>query len=389
MKVAMMVRAYLASPVSNDIAYSPTGVAIAIAEGLAKRGHEVTFFGPEGTHLSVPVETCNIRPLAKTANELFELVSTTDLFSDYIPSLYDHYMVREMFVRARDGEFDVLFFHHPESAAPFAKLFPDVPVVYTLHDYLDAKRRRTMELHNNSPNQHFVSISNSQRRDAPDLNYAATVYNGIDTDKFAYNENHEDYLMFGGRIVPEKGLREAVQVALQTDKRLIIAGSTLPTSQWYFDEHVKPYISDKILYIGMIDQDQMVKYYQKALALLVPIQWEEPFGLTMAEAMACGTPAIAFRRGSVSEIILDGKTGFIVDNTSSMIEAVGKISTINRKVCRKHAEDNFSLNNMISGYEKVLNGIIKPPKTASRGEPKKIIHSLKKLSDKLLVNAPR
>lgn len=387
MKIAMMVRAYLVSPVSNDIAYSPTGVAVAIAEGLAKRGHEVTFFGPEGTKLDTKVETCNVRPLATTANQLFDMVNVTDLFKDYLPSLYDQYMVRIMFERARAGEFDVLFFHHPESAAPYALLYPDVPVVYTLHDYLDSVRRQVWEMHS-SPNQHYVSISNSQRRDAPDLKYAATVYNGIDTEKFAFSDSHEDYLMFAGRIVPEKGLKEAVQVALQTGKRLLIAGSTLPTSQWYFDEHVKPFLSDKILYLGMMDRDQMVKYYQKALAVLVPIQWEEPFGLTMAEAMACGTPIIAFRRGSVSEVLEDGKTGFIVDNTSSMIEAVAKIDSISRKNCRKHVENNFSLDQMIDGYEKVLTDIVTPVSPV-RVETKKIIRGLKKLSGKLLVNTPR
>jgi glycosyltransferase involved in cell wall biosynthesis len=387
MKIAMMVRAYLVSPVSNDIAYSPTGVAVAIAEGLAKRGHEVTFFGPEGTKLETTVETCNVRPLATTANQLFDLVNVTDLFKDYVPSLYDQYMVRVMFERARAGEFDVLFFHHPESAAPYARLYPDVPVVFTLHDYLDTTRRQIMEMHT-SPNQHFVSISNSQRRDAPDLKYAATVYNGIDTDEFAFSDSHEDYLMFAGRIVPEKGLKEAVQVALQTGKRLLIAGSTLPTSQWYFDEHVKPFLSDKILYLGMMDRDQMAKYYQKALALLVPIQWEEPFGLTMAEAMACGTPIIAFRRGSVPEVVDDTKTGFIVDNTSSMIAAVEKIDSISRKQCRKHVENNFSLLQMIDGYEKVLTDIVTPVSPV-RTETKKIIRGLKKLSGKLLVNNPR
>jgi glycosyltransferase involved in cell wall biosynthesis len=387
MKIAMMVRAYLTSPVSNDIAYSPTGVAVAIAEGLVKRGHAVTFFGPEGTKLETAVETCNVRPLATTASQLFEVVNTTDLFKDYLPSLYDQYMVKIMFERARNGEFDALFFHHPESAAPYASLYPDVPVLYTLHDYLDSTRRHVWEMHT-SPNQHYVSISDSQRRDAPDLKYAATVYNGIDTDIFQFSDSHEDYLMFAGRIVPEKGLKEAVQVALQTGKRLLIAGSTLPTSQWYFDEHVKPFLSDKILYLGMMDRDQMAKYYQKALALLVPIQWEEPFGLTMAEAMACGTPIIAFRRGSVPEVVDDGKTGFIVDNTSSMIEAVEKISTISRKQCRKHVEANFSLNQMIDGYEKVLTQIVTPVSPV-RTETKKIIRGLKKLSGKLLVNNPR
>jgi len=368
MKIAMMVRAFLASPVPNDIAYSPTGVAVSIAEGLSARGHEVTFFGPEGTHLNnnVKVITNNVRPLASTAQQLYEMIATTDLFQDYIPSLYDQFMVRDMFERAKAGEFDALVFHHPESAMGFAKLYPKVPVLYVVHDFLDEKRRQLIEM-NLSANQHFISISNSQRRDSPDLPYADTIYNGIDTDLFAYNEEAEDYLIYAGRIVPEKGVKEAVQVALQTGRRLIITGQYTPVNQWYFDEHIKPHLNDRILYLGLIDKAQLAKYYQKAAALLVPIRWEEPFGLTMAEAMSCGTPVIAFRRGSVPEVVEDGKTGFIVENTSEMTDTIENIGKIKRRDCRQHVEKNFTLDRMVSNYEAVLHSIVynTPPKTKS------------------------
>jgi glycosyltransferase involved in cell wall biosynthesis len=384
MKVAMMVRAFLASPVPNDIAYSPTGVAVAIAEGLAAKGHSVTFFGPEGTQLNgVTVQTNNIRPLASTQQQLYELIATTDLFQDYLPSLYDQHMVRDMFERAVLGEFDVLVFHHPESAMGIARLYPTVPVLYVLHDYLDEKRRRVIEMHH-SPNQHFVSISNSQRRDAPDLPYAATVYNGIDTDTFSFSETAEDYLMYAGRIVPEKGVKEAIQVALKTDRRLIITGQTSPVSQWYFDEHIKPYLNDKILYLGMIDKKQLAKYYQKAAALLVPIRWEEPFGLTMAEAMACGTPVVAFRRGSVTEVIKDGKTGFIVESTAEMMESIENISKIKRQDCRSHVEKNFTNTHMINNYEKVLYHLAPNTNPKAKDFIKNVRRISKKVADQLL-----
>jgi glycosyltransferase involved in cell wall biosynthesis len=379
MKIAMMVRSYLASPVPNDIAYSPTTVAVAIAEGLAAKGHDVTFFGPEGTQLNgVTIQTNNIRPLVSTQQQLYELVAVADLFQDYIPSLYDQYVVKDMFERAAVGEFDALMFHHPESAMGFAKLYPTVPVLYVVHDYLDEKRRQVIEMHHSS-NQHFVSISDSQRRDAPDLPYTATVYNGIDTDTFSFSDNAEDYLMFVGRIVPEKGLKEAVQVAIKTDRRLIITGQTTPVSQWYFDEHVKPHLSDKILYLGMIDKAQLAKYYQKAAALLVPIRWEEPFGLTMAEAMACGTPVIAFRRGSVPEVVKDGKTGFIVENTAEMIGAIENIGKINRHDCRVHVEKNFTNPRMVNNYEKVLHNLT----TSSEQKQKKFIKKVRRMSKKV------
>lgn len=380
MKIAMMVRSYLESPVPNDIAYSPTSVATAIAEGLAAREHSVTFFGPEGTHLQgVDVETCGVRPLASTEQQFQEMIATTDLFRDYVPSLYDQHMVKEMFTRARKGEFDVLIFHHPESAMGYAELYPDVPVMYVLHDYLDDTRRHTIEMHE-STNQHFVSISDSQRRNAPDLPYAATVYNGIDTDLFAFSEEAEDYLMFAGRITPDKGVKEAVQVAIKAQKRLIITGQLTPPNYWYFDEHIKPFLNDKILYLGMIDKKQLTKYYQKAAALLVPIHWEEPFGLTMAEAMACGTPVIAFRRGSVPEVIEDGKTGYIVDNTADMIEATEKIDRLSRRDCRRHVEERFTVDIMVDNYEKELHKLIygTPPRS------KKLIKSMRLLSGKIV-----
>lgn len=358
MKIAMMVRSYLASPVQNDIAYSPTGVAVAIAEGLGEKGHEVTFFGPEGTDIKhSAVETCNIRPLATTGQELDELTQQEELFRHYVPSLYDQKMVKEMFERASAGEFDILMFHHFESAMGYAKLYPNVPVMFVLHDQLDEKRREVIEMHE-APNMHFISISDSQRRNAPDLSYLSTVYNGIDTDVFSFSEEAEDYLMFAGRIVPIKGVKEAVQVALKSGRRLIITGALSPPAKWYFDEHVKPHLSDKILYLGMIDREQLAKYYQKAAALLMPIQWEEPFGLTMAEAMACGTPVIAFRRGSVPEVIDDEKTGFIVENTSEMVEAIDKIDQIKRQHCRDHVLKNFTSERMVKEYEEACYSLV-------------------------------
>jgi glycosyltransferase involved in cell wall biosynthesis len=378
-KIAMMVRAYLASPIPDGIAYSPTSVAVAVSEGLAKKGHDVTFFGPVGTHIQgVTTETLHIQPLASTPQQLYDLTATTDLFKDYIPSLFDQYMARAMFERAAVGEFDVLIFNHPESAMGFAKLYPQVPVLYILHDQLDENRLKVIEMHHSS-NQYFASISNSQRREAPDLQYASTIYNGIDTEAFAFHDKAEEYLMFAGRISHDKGVREAVQVALKTGRRLIITGYTDPANKWYFDQYIKPHLSDRILYLGMIDKEQLIKYYQKAAALLVPIHWEEPFGLTMAEAMSCGTPVIAFRRGSVQEVIVDGKTGFIVDSTAEMIEAVENVAKINRQDCRRHVEQNFTLERMVNNYEALLKQLLIPQKQRT----KVFIKGVKRLSEKL------
>lgn len=387
MRIAMMVRGFITTPPQNDIAYSPAGVAKAIAEGLARKGHSVTFFGPEGTTLNngVVVETCNIRPIASTSLDLDKQVATNDLFSDYRFGLYDAVMARAMLERARDGEFDCVIFNHFESVLPLAPLFPTVPIVYILHDNMDEHRREVLELHS-SPNQFFISISNNQRRNIPDLNYIATVYNGVDTEHFAFSDKHEDYLFMAGRVVPEKGVKEAVQIAQQTKRRLLIAGSLSPQNYWYFDEHIKPFLDDKILFLGMLDRDQLVKYYQKAAAVLAPIQWDEPFGLSMAEANSCGTPVVAFRRGSVPEVVDDGKSGYIVDNSAEMILAIEKLEKISHKDCAARVQKNFSEEIMVNNYERVLQELIdswKRPSTKSLNKRgllgKKFARSISKL----------
>lgn len=358
MKIATMVRGMLPAPRPSDIMYSPLDVALTISEGLSDRGHLITYYGPKGTQLPVnEVCTSDLPPFIHNNQDFQDLLNDADLFAYYVPVLYDHALAQQMFKRAAEGEYDLLHFHHFESAMSFARLFPQVPVAYTLHDYIDPRRRELIEAYL-SPNQHFISISNGQRRDAPDLPYAATVYNGIDTSLFVPDGRHEDYLLYVGRIIPEKGVKEAVQIALQTNSRLFIIGQVPPQFQWYFDAHIKPFLNDKILHLGYIEHSQLVRYYQKARALLMPVQWEEPFGLTMVEAMACGTPVVAMRRGSVPEVIVDGKTGFIVNSTIEMAEALEKLRTIKRKDCRDHVLSHFSNSHMLSGYEKAFEEII-------------------------------
>lgn len=388
MKIAMMVRGFLQTPVPNDIAYSPATVAKSIAEGLGERGHSVTFFGPEGTSLAngITIETCGLRALATTQQELDDAVGTTDMFQNYRFSLYDSLMAKSMLERAQTGEFDCVIFNHFESALPFGSLYPKVPIVHILHDYIDDERREVIEMHV-SKNQHFISISDSQRRAAPDINYAATVYNGIDIEQFAYEEDAEDYLLFSGRITPTKGVKEAVQVAVQAKKRLLIAGSLSKSDYSYFDENVKPFLDDKILFLGMLEREQLIKYYQKATALLMPIQWEEPFGLSMAEANSCGTPIIAFRRGSIPEVIQDGKNGYIVNNTAEMIMATEKIDKIKRSDCHARAKKYFSTETMVKGYELALLDIItkhstkKPPRVGQ--STKLVTNSLTKFTKQI------
>jgi glycosyltransferase involved in cell wall biosynthesis len=381
MKIAMMVRSYLPVPRPADMIYAPIDLAVAIADGLTKQGHHVDLFAPIGSHLNhADIQTCSLRPLAKNQEEMQKLLRNSEEVNHYVPALWDAYMVEAMFERAKQGAYDLLHFHHPEVALAAARNNSNIPVIYTLHDPLYGWYKELFELYA-SPNQQFVSISDNQRRDAPDLPYAGTVYNGIDLNEFKFSAEAEDYLLITGRIVPEKGIKEAIKVAQRTGLRLLIIGPVYPDHQGYFDQYIKPHLNDRILYLGYVEREHMAKYYQKAKALLMPIQWEEPFGLTMIEAMACGTPVVALRRGSVPEVIKHQKTGFIVDSLTEMAEAVGKIGTIKRTACRQHVEEYFSNQRMITAYEAIYKKVI-------RSQPKRFTRTYVRTQLRRVQNLP-
>ena len=381
MRIAMMVRAYLPVPRPSDMIYAPIDLASAIAEGLSSRGHEVTLFAPNGSHINqgVHIESLHLRPLAHNLSGFRDMLGNTEHLTHYFPALWDKRFALEMFRRAARGQYDLLHFHHPEVALDLAKLHPSVPIAYTMHDPIYPWYRELFELYD-TPNQHFVSISNNQRRDAPDLRYAATVYNGIDPQHWPFSATPEDFLLCAGRVTPEKGMKEAIQIAKQTNHRLLIIGPTSPgASQDYFDQYIKPQLDDQILYLGFVERNQMWRYYQKAKALLTPVQWEEPFGLTAIEAMACGTPVISLKRGAAPEIVQHGKTGFIVKSISEMIAAVGKVDKLCRAGCRDSVKEKFSTTTMTDGYEAAFQKIIRRQPSAQ-----KIARDLRLLREKVL-----
>lgn len=383
LKIAVMVRSYIPMPRPIDMIYAPIDLTIQTAKELGRRGHHVTIFAPLGTQVhgeNVTVETMNLRSLVNCQEDFVKMMKNTEILMHDIPGLWDRYMSNEMFIRAEKGEFDMLWFHHPEVALAGAARYPKVPVVYTLHDPVYSYYREVFDLYK-SPNQHFISISNNQRRDAPDLPYAATVYNGTDVDLFAFSDEYEDYLLFAGRITPDKGVKEAIQVARESNHRLLIIGPVNNGDQGYFDQYIKPELDDKILYLGRVDQDRLPKYYQKAKALLTPVQWEEPFGLTTIEAMACGTPVISLHRGAAPEIIKDGKTGFVVNSVGEMAEKVHQIDTIKRIDCRKYVEQQFGIKQMVDGYEQTFVDIVtgSTPNRPKKPPTKPTEHVIKKL----------
>ena len=381
LNIAVMVRSYIPMPRPVDMIYAPIDLTVQVAKELGKRGHHVTIFAPIGTQVhgeNVTVETMNLRALVNGQEDFANLMKNTEILMHDIPGLWDRYMSNEMFARAERGEFDMLWFHHPEAALAGTARYPEVPVVYTLHDPVYSYYREMFELYK-TPNQHYISISNNQRRDAPDLPYAATVYNGTDVEMFTFSDEYEDYLLYAGRITPQKGIKEAIQVARESNHRLLIIGPVAAADQGYFDQYIRPELDDKILYLGRVDQDRMPKYYQKAKALLTPVQWEEPFGLTTIEAMACGTPVISLHRGAAPEIIKDGKTGFIVNSIGEMAEKVGQIDTIKRSDCRKHVEQQFGIIQMVDGYEAAFQHIVDGSPSSSKAPKIPKAQMMKKL----------
>lgn len=227
----------------------------------------------------------------------------------------------------------------------------------------------------------YISISNNQRKDLPQLNYAETIYNAVDIDKFNFkDECGQNYLLFFARFSPEKGPIEAVKTAIKTNKKLTICSKVDTVDQLFFNENKYLFENSQVEFHGEISIDKRVNYYQNAKALIAPIQWEEPFGLMFIEAMATGTPVVAFARGSVPEVIKDGETGFIVNSSADDIrgdwivkktgidglcEAVERIYSMSEKqyqemryACRKHVEKYFTVEKMVDEYEKVYEKII-------------------------------
>jgi glycosyltransferase involved in cell wall biosynthesis len=252
----------------------------------------------------------------------------------------------------RAGEYDLIHNNFDFLPLTYSRLIK-TPIVTTIHGFSSDKIIPVYQRYNDT--SHYVSISNSDR--SPLLRYIATVYNGVDPVQFTFREKPEDYLLFFGRIHNDKGAYEAIQIALRSKRRLLIAG--IIQDRTYYSEKVEPYIDgDKIVFLGSAGPDQRDELLGNAYALLHPVNFDEPFGLSVAEAMFCGTPVIAFSRGSMPELIKDGSTGFLAGSIDEAVECVGRTGLIDRRLCRERAEMNFSLERMAADYLKVYKRVL-------------------------------
>ena len=270
--------------------------------------------------------------------------------------------------KAKELKLDIIHDHlGPWSLALYGQV--KIPIVHTLHIPFKNKDRIWAY---KKLNAKLVSLSYAQRKPAPSLNYVANIYNGIDISNFSFNSKPKDHFIWVGELSPRKGILEVIKIAKLTKIKLLIIGRVPPSAQkedhLFFKKYIEKELNKgKIKYIGEVRGDITGNYYKNAKAFLYPLQWEEPFGLTMTESMACGTPVIAFKRGSVPEVVKDGKTGFVVEpwdknnkpNLKGFIQAMKKIDQIDRRECREEVEANFNLEKMIDEYEKIYYKILK------------------------------
>ncbi len=334
MKIAILSPIAWRTP---PVKYGPwEQVASNIAEGLVDKKIDVTLFA-----------TANSITRGKLQYVSEEAYSENP---DIDPKVWECLHISNLMEQA--DQFDLIHNHFDFLPLTYTGLIK-TPVLTTIHGFSSPKILPVYKKYNR--NNFYVSISNSDR--CPDLEYIATVYNGIDTNRFTFKRNSLDYLLFFGRIHPEKGTYESIQIAKQSGRKLIISG--LIQDQEYFDSKIKPYINDDdIVYAGNSGPGERDKLLGEAYALLHPVSFEEPFGLSVAEAMMCGTPVIAFKRGSMPELILNGKTGFLVETVEEAADEVANIKSIDRKYCRDYAVSKFSRQRMVDGYIKVYEKIL-------------------------------
>lgn len=302
-------------------------MAANVAEGLVALGADVTLFAT--------ADSFTAGTLAAVVPHGYEEDHTQD--AKVAECLHISHLLE------RATEFDIIHNHFDFLPLTYSRLVA-TPMVTTIHGFSSAKILPVYEKY--AATTAYVSISHADR--SPRLPYVATVYNGLRMSDFTFTEKPDDYLLFFGRIHPDKGTAEAIEIARRSGRRLLIAG--IVQDEAYFRERVQPLISQDIVFLGSAGPIQRNKLLGHALALLHPISFEEPFGLSVAEAQLCGTPVIAFHKGAMPELIQDGQTGFLVADMAQAVAAVQQLGTISRGACRAWAAATFSQEKMAADY---------------------------------------
>ena len=320
-----------------------------LCDGLAERGHRVTLFAAPGSKTKAKLITVFDKALL-------------DAKISWSNPIWNLRNLSKAFEIANRGEFDIIH-SHLDLWALFFQGLTKTPVLHTMHNPLyvanaDAnKDDRLCLFKEEAKRTNIVLISKSARNQAMvkfPKERARVIYNGIDLSHFKFNSVGGDHFVWIARMNKHKGVENAIAAAEKMGVKLLLAGRIDPTQKKYFRKFIKPHLNKKIKYVGELTENQLSDFYGPAKALLYPIEWEEPFGLVVAEAMACGTPVIAYRRGSMSELIENGKTGFVVDSKIDLlVEAMKKVNSIDRTHVRKRVEQKFGKEKMVDNYEKL------------------------------------
>ncbi|MBI4080165.1 MAG: glycosyltransferase family 4 protein [Candidatus Levybacteria bacterium] len=356
-----------------------------LTEELVKRGHEVTLFASGDSKTSARLLSIYHSSLRKANIE--------NMYGHNIWSLLNVGLAYQL-----QDEFDIIHDHNSQNnpvSLPLANI-AKVPVVMTLHGALTNGYNKAFEFYRKP---YLVTVSKKQAEPAPNLHYIGNVYHGINMHSYPFYQENDGYLLFVGRVrvehgVEVKGLHHAIDIAETTNMPLIIAAkidTSFEEDVRYFNQVIKPRLSSKIRWIGEVDETTRNTLMSRAFCTLHTINFAEPFGLTLIEAMACGSPVIGFDRGSIPEIIQHGKTGFVVKNTYEAINALKNIGTIDRLCCRSYVKENFSAEKMAEAYEKIYYKVAK--KTIFKRIPKTImqsstanIHSIRKTITKVFAD---
>ena len=303
-----------------------------LTDELVRLGHDVTLFASGDS---------------RTAAKLVAVCPKALRLSDTKDSLAPHVLMLEE-VAKRAHEFDVIHFHIAEFHLPLARRLP-VAHVTTMHGRLDLPELGP--LHSEFRDVPVISISDAQRAPLPEASWIATVYHGLPTDLLRFHSEPGKYLAFLGRVSPEKRVDRAIAIARACNQPLRVAAKVDPADRDYFERDIRHLMDDPLVeFIGEIGEEQKDEFLGNATALLFPIDWPEPFGLVMIESLACGVPVVAFRGGSVDEVIEHGETGFIVDTVDDAIEATCGIHRLDRQRCRLTFERRFNVTRMATDY---------------------------------------
>jgi glycosyltransferase involved in cell wall biosynthesis len=313
-----------------------------LTEELVRLGQDVTLFASGGSTTKaklVPVSERSLRsdpeakdPLARSIVEIEEVLKRTECF-------------------------DLVHFHDGYLHFPLSRRL-QIPTVTTMHGRMDLPD--LIPVFREFPEMPLVSISDQQRKPLPFANWIATVQHGIPEDLYSFRPDPEDYAAFVGRICPEKRPDRAIEIAKRVGMPLKIGAKVDKVDEQYFEAEIKPLLSGSFVeFLGEINEKEKNDLLGGARALLFPIDWPEPFGLVMIESLACGTPVVAFDCGSVPEVLEDGKTGFIVQSVTKAVEALQKIETISRPLCRQEFERRYTSKRMAENYLRIFEELVR------------------------------